>query len=414
MPVASFIKQHVPLHLHRYGEFHVHEDSALYITHTIRTIAVNLVGIFLPLYIFTISHAYLYFSDDKIINGIVWVLGYFLLRSVGVLLTIATIGSAIFSKILFQRSILLSCIALIAEICLWFLAKQNIYLILVSGLIAGIQLTLYWVPYHIFFIRKIKTVAGHYGKQTSLRFFFVRLTSGVTPFIGGVIIATFGFSALFVISILLVLVSVLPIMSSVHEEKHTHTHDLKKILRKFYFNKKYKLMTLSYLGDGADAIIYAIFWPILLFTVLDDFVKVGFINALSLTASAVSVLWVGKLLDKKGSKLIHGIGVVFNSLLYIPRMLFSSVGLFYAIDVVDRINSSFYALPNMSLAYEKAKRSGDDGNFTVYRELVIHTSIIVVCSLVIVLVLFLGVWKWVFIIAMIGSLMTYLMDFDKN
>ncbi len=394
MPVSSFIKQHVPIHLHGFGEFHVHEDSALYI--------------------YTISQDYLYFSTDKIINGIVWVLLYFLLRSVGVLFTIATIGNAIFSKILFQRAILLSSLALIGQICLWFLAKQNMYLMLASGLLAGLEMTLYWIPYHIFFIRKIKTVAGHYGKQTSVRFFLVRLTSGVTPFIGGVIIAAFGFSALFIISILLVLVSALPILSNVREEQHTRAHDLKKILRKFYFNKKYKLMTLSYFGDGADAIIYAIFWPILLFTVLNDFVKLGFINTLSLIASAISVLLAGRLMDNNGSKAVHGFGVFFNSLLYLPRMLLTGVGLFYAIDVVDRINSSFYALPNMSLAYEKAKRSGDDGNYTVYRELSIHTSIVVVCSLTLFLILLLGTWKWVFIIAIIGSLMTYLMDFDKN
>ena len=182
----------------------------------------------------------MYFSQDKVINGIIWVLGYFLLRSVGVLITIFTIGDAIFSKIQFNRAIFISFIVLIIEICLWFLAKQNMYLILAAGLIAGLKVTLYWVPYHIFFIRKIKTVEGHYGKQTGFRFFLVRLASGVTPFLGGVIISSFGFNALFMMSIVLLLVAGLPLMSNVSEGRHNHTHNIRQIMKDFLLNKKYK------------------------------------------------------------------------------------------------------------------------------------------------------------------------------
>jgi hypothetical protein len=159
--------------------------------------------------------------------------------------------------------------------------------------------------------------------------------------------------------------------------------------------------------------IYTVFWPIALFFVLNSFTQIGFLNSISFLLSSFVVLYIGRAIDKHGEFKIHAIGTVINTLLYVPRIFFSGRWLFYALDVTDRFVSGTYALPNMTASYEKARKM-DPSDFELYREMMIHSGVVVVMAFALIAIQITLTWKWVFALAMIGSLMSFFIELDKN
>jgi len=412
MPLADFSKSILNAHHHLISDKDLgNEHAALYLTQTLRVFAINLIGVFLPIYIFINSESYLIFHADKTINGVIWALSYMMLRSLGLLVFAYFLSNLIFTKIHLNRSIVLSLMVQIIEIIFWLLAKDNMYLMLVAGFLSGLKVTLYWIPYHIYFVKKFK--GGSYGKNTGKRYLYEKFVTGIAPVIGGFMIASFGFESVFFTSILLLLSAGMPVLLTVHEWKH-HEHNVSSVIKNFVRAKKYKLMSLAYFGEGADAAVFTIGWPILLYIGIQSFVKIGTLTSVTTVIAAFTAFAAGRAMDKHGSRVIHAIGVFFNSIFHILRVFVStSLGL-YIVDIVDRLNGPLYSLPNMALSYEKAKRSKSGSDYIIYRELMIHFSIMIVCTALILVLSRVGVWRWMFLIAAFGSSLTYLMDLDKN
>ena len=412
MPLGHFSKTTKSVHHHLINDKEiVAEHAALSLTQSLRSFAVSLVGIFLPIYIYINSADYLIFHQDKVLNGIIWGFAYFFLRSFGAVIFSAILTKPIFSKIHMNRSIVISIFVQILEIYLWIQAASNMYLMLLAGLLAGLKVATYWIPYHTYFVKKFK--GGKYGKNTGIRFLFEKSLAGLSPLIGGFVISRYGFDAAFVISMVLLIVSGIPILLAIHENKHKE-HDVENILKNFLFNKKYKKMTIAYLGEAMDAAIFSIGWPILLYIGLASFVKIGTLTSVTTIISAITGLLVGRAMDKYGSKLVHGVGVFFNTILYIPRVFATTALGLYAIDIADRLNSPMYSLPNQALAYEKAKRSESSTDYMIYREFTIHIWISLISVSLIVVLTQVLVWRWIFLFAALGSSLTYLMDLDTN
>jgi hypothetical protein len=122
--------------------------------------------------------------------------------------------------------------------------------------------------------------------------------------------------------------------------------------------------------------------------------------------SALFALWVGSKIDTKDVKKLNGISTIINALLYVPRILFSGAVLFYAIDIIDRINGNLFTLPRETKVYEKASEYGAS-DFIIYREIVLHSGYLLAAVLGAAILLFVSNWKIIFILSIIGSFLTY-------
>jgi hypothetical protein len=150
-----------------------------------------------------------------------------------------------------------------------------------------------------------------------------------------------------------------------------------------------------------------------MFIVLMDFEKIGVVSGISFTVASLVTVLVGKIIDKRGTDLVHAIGTLVNGMLYIPRIFIGMPLGIYAMDILDKANSPFYALPNMSITYEKALKMGRS-DFMIFREITIHFGVVVGCALGLVMILSGLPWRLTFFIPFLGSLLVYFMDLDKN
>ncbi len=406
MPAAHNSKEHIAVQVHH---AFISEKNALYLTHTLRFFAVSLIGIFLPMYIFGLSGNLQIFSTNAVRNGLIWVLVYNLFQAVTVLYSLLFLTDFIFKKEHFRHSIVLSFFILAVEIVLWILSADNLYLIIPAGILNGLNIFFYWVPYHIFFIRKAGK-SGHYSKEIGFRHFLSTIASSAGPLIGGLTITTFGFNALFAFCFIIILLAGLPVFFYVAETPHVK-HNVFEIVKSFRNKYKTKYLNLAYFGMMLETLIYTTFWPVLIFIILKDFAEIGSLNSAAKLLAAITTLWVGIKFSKKGLRNVQKFGSTVNALLYIPRMLFNIPVIFYSIELIDHFNSSFYALPIETATYEKAHSYGES-DFMLYREFFLYLSKFLLCLVLIGLLLFIDSWRWILLLGSVGALLSYFIQYE--
>lgn len=388
------------------------ESAALYMTHTIRHLATSLIGIFLPIFIFTLEGKFM-FHDDVVINGIIWIFYYYMLRSATFIVFLTTITNFVFTRLHLLKSILISIIFLALNIVCWFLAQYHPAFLFLGAVLSGCNAFFYWLPYHIFFVRKSQEKNGHFGKNVELRDFLLKIAGAIGPVLGGITIMMAGFGFLFTASVLILFLAIIPLLVSLHEHKHA-PHDTKKIMNNYLLNPAYKKISFALAGASMESLILGTLWPVLLFIVLANFEKIGFLSSASVFLSALTALFVGRLVDRVSMKKVHLVGVVINSLMYVPRLLFSTPWVLYSVDILDKLNGSAYSIPLVSQTYEKAKRLGES-DFIIYREMVVHTTLAVSsCLIIVVFTLFTFNWRYLFVLGTIASMATYLMSMDDH
>lgn len=395
-----------PFHISTSG---LSQNTALYLTHTIRGFSLSLVGIFLPLYIYGLSFSYPVFSADPVKNGIVWVLLYYLLTSASIIGVLLGLVNFIFTKLTFRVAILISLLTLAIEMCFWLLAENNISFLLYSAFLNGITTIFYWVPYHISFVRSSNVLNGNFGKSVGFRVLLITLVSGIGPLLGGVLITIYGFNVLFIVSLFLLLVSGLPIFLSMTENKHS-SHNIIKILRSYMRSKKHLNSSISFFGVAVEEVVFGIFWSLLLYLTMQNFTDLGLLRSLSLIVSSLVIVFAGKYIDNHGTKKIHLVGVFFNTVFYIPRIFINIPGVLYSLELADKVNGVFYGMPLMSRLY-KLGASSDLSDFILYREFVLHVSKTLI-TLVLLSFVFYFSWRLVFLLGMLGSALSYFIEFD--
>src|SRR3990167_8788110 len=380
MPANVFEKSHNNANNQLHAKF-ASESFALYLSHTVRTFAQALIGVFLPLYIFKLSGKPILYMNE-FTNDLAWVLLFFIIRSIALLIFITPVTNLIFGKLNFKKSIFISNIAVSLSLVFILFADRYFWLIPLTAIAASFDIILYWIPFHLFFIRKSQSSDGHFGKQFGIRLFLTKLASSFGPIIGGLLIIALGFKYLFF---------------------------------KRYISEKNLIWTSTAFAVIAfEDIVYSILWPLLLLTLTGSFAKLGIITTVSISISAIFAVYIGKIIDKNGPKLIHKIGVIFNSLLHFSRIFANQTLFAILVDISDKLNGSLYSVPFNSITYDVAKKEHYDSDFIIYREIIMHIGI--ACGLFILLIILPMIpdYKKLFVVIGIITPLTYLINVKKK
>ena len=384
----------------------IKEATALYLAHFLRTFSLSLPGIYVPIFIFGLANKPVV-SNSVFLNSIFWVLVYYLGYAVLVSLANIFLSNFLFRKLGFRTSILFSMLFLVGLIASFVFAEKNFWFIVLGPIFTALSVHFYWIPFHIFFIRKANE-GGNFGNESASQLLVATLAGALGPLSAGLILKFFDFNILFLLTAFLLFLSSLPVLFLVTEEKHGE-HNFKKIFKEYIFNPKFRKLNLAFVGNGIDGLLFDILWPILLFLVLQDFVKLGGLVSLSAVSSALIMVWVGRLLENKKAEFLKKGSVFINSLLHFFRVFTVLPAGLFAIDIIDRFNGKIYGTAFTAEIYDKAKSaSASESDFIIYRETVSHLGQILGLCLALVLIFSVANWKLVFLIPGLASLLVYL------
>ncbi|GAI56216.1 unnamed protein product, partial [marine sediment metagenome] len=171
------------------------------------------------------------------------------------------------------------------------------YLLFLASALVAVTLfrILYWIPYHVDFAEFL-TPRGR-GKKIAFLSSLSFLVGILAPFIAGFVINKLGFSALFIIAITIICLSIFPLFFiRTNPEKYSYSYfqTFKELLA-----KKNRKIFLAYSADGAETVIAVTIWPIFIFGILEEnYIAVGALSAAIILVTILLQLIMGKLTDK--------------------------------------------------------------------------------------------------------------------
>lgn len=221
------------------------------LSHTIRSFAVSLISLFIPVFLLKQGVAILPVVLFEIVlfamSFITHVPSIIFLKKIGIksTLVISYVLSVGFYFYLYQMS------SIVEAIGLWP------YLLLL-GLLNSVFASLFWMSYHLLFVKSTEKSKDQ-GKKIGLMQAIPTIVSIASPLVGGFLITFAGFNVTFLVSAGLFLIALIPLFFS-PDTRITENINYKKIYKGIS-----KDMNLIFFFEGTTFTGTAFLWPVLLF-----------------------------------------------------------------------------------------------------------------------------------------------------
>ncbi|MDP3965009.1 MAG: MFS transporter [bacterium] len=314
------------------------EVKELYLSVAILNFAVAAVQIFEPMYLYTLGYS--------VAQIILFYLGVY-----GVYICIMPLGAKFASRFGFERSMLVSTPFYVLYYVALFALPQMPWLFFAAPLMFALQKTFYWPGYHSDFAKH--SDEREQAREISTLAVISNAVFILGPLIGGFIISLTSFETLFIVVIVLIIVSNLPLLTSresVDPQPFSYTKAYRRLFRKHHRRK-----FVAYFGYGEELIVMTI-WPVFIYLIISNFATIGAVVALAVLATSLVTLFVGRLSDKHRKHPIIRFGTVMYSLTWWLRYFASSTGHVLLIDTLSRVAKDMIDIPLIAITYFRARK----------------------------------------------------------
>ena len=338
--------------------FHPHKIHLLknklyeiYLHSSIQGFALSLISIFIPIYLLKLGY-----SLNQVI---IFYIFYF------ISIAIFSFFSAMLStKVGLKHTILLRIpLTVIFLLGLYLLPTLKLPINLIA-ILGGFESILYWIPIHSLFARY--SDKEHRAAEVSKWTSFPKIASMAGPLIGAFIAITLGFSILFIITITILLLSVIPLFFTKEIKPHVE-FSIKRM--SIFFKKDLKFFG-GVAANSARGLVDSLFWPIFVFLILKTIWSVGLVGALVSISSIWFILFIGKVSDRVNKKNILKIGGLLLAIVWFLRIFAFDSLFIYSLTVAAGFFAVLIHIPFSAITYNKInKHKKFRDEFIVFREI---------------------------------------------
>ncbi len=354
-------------HMHiRHDFFMKKEINHIYVSIFIMYFAVSLIGVFVPIYLYSLSYP---------ITSIVFF--YFLVSLFFVLFS--TIGAKVVSKIGIKYSMFLSAPFLICYyLGLNFLQSFESLFFILPFLLAC-NMILFNYGYHMNYVEHSDKKKE--GKEVSLIGIFTTIATATAPLIAGLVIYNIGYSILFFTGSLLLVLGTIPLF--LLKEKHKEVPVNFNLVRKYLLNKIHTGNTMSFTGYAIESVIGRILWPVFLIILLLKTETVGLFITLSFLFSIIVYYFIGKATDKvRDKRKLIKLGTILYFFGWIGRLFVNTPLKVIVVDSYKNMTQKILHVPWSVASYDIARKE-QYFMFIVMREITYNLARIIFLPLVI-------------------------------
>ncbi len=334
----------------------------IYLSVALRSIAISLIGIFIPLYLF----------HEKGL-GLEKTLLFFILYSVvfGISMPLAAKFS---SRYGIRHSILFGIPLYLLFVALLYFLPNTAALIIVASSCLGASQAFYWMGMHLAFHHA--SHPKHRGEEVGTRASVTVLSTMLGPFIGGILITWIGFGAVFVVAAVLLFASGFLLLRST--ENHVSYHfSFKSVIDKRHWKD-----SLFFVSRGTHIIADGVLWPLFIFFILGNYFSMGIIGSL-MSLSSILLFWgMGKYSDHADRRRIIRWTSVFDSMIWIAITFVHTTMQVFGITILSSLVRAAHESPTGALEYDKAK--GQVAAYFVNREIFICLGRILLLTIVMI------------------------------
>jgi MFS family permease len=322
---------------HYWRDINFDELTELYTSMMFRSLAIGLVGIFIPLYLYQ--------------NGSpVWQILFFYMVTFVVQMLFSPLSAFVIARIGPKHTILLSYIfqsLTMVGLILLYDKELPIYLI---SLTLGITNVLFFPAFHVDFSKIKHSIHG--GKEVGWMYIMQKIGLTLGPIVGGVIAYIFGSQYIFMAALGLLFLGVLPLL---------FTAEPVKIKQKLDFNQlkvnDIKSDITAYSGLVLENSISIVVWPLFVGVIVfkdNQYLQLGSIASLSIVASLLIARAIGTLIDEKKGRSLLRYGAGLNAVLHLFRAFVSSFSAVLAVNIVNDGVTIAYTMPFTKGMYDAA------------------------------------------------------------
>jgi hypothetical protein len=306
------------------------ELNEIFMIMSLRSFVISMIGIFVPIYLYTMGYSLRYIILLEIIQFVVEAFFEILALKLNI-------------KWGPKHTIALSMPFLILNFFLLRTLPDYNWPIWLIGASAGICLAFYWQAYHYDFSRSKHKKAS--TKDVSKLYVILAVLGAIAPFIGGVIASRFGIKTLFTFVILLLIMVLIPLLKD-GEKVTQHKINFSRIKIKNIYRD-----IISYGGSGIEASASLKMWPLFIFLILGSYEKVGFVTSLALIITIVVTYYIGKSVNNINRHRFIKFSSITNSIIYILQTFVDSFGQVMSINIARSFTHSIHAAPFVSEYY---------------------------------------------------------------
>ncbi len=331
--------------------------TGIYFNASLRTFALGLSGIFIPIFILEKS------------GQLSTVFLFYLLAVFCQLIVIWPIAKLI-SLIGPDMSMALSLITQIVFFLFLLLGNYSLSWIWPAAFFLAILVPLYWLPYHLAFTRIGSS--KYLGQQISTISIFTRLAAALAPLLGGLIISQANFNYLWWLVIGLSLLAILPIF---WDEYNYHEKPVgPSAVWRFFKTHRQRSFSLAFIGTGIEGALYGVVWPLFIYYQLRKLISLGLISSFALVVSILLAWQIGHWASRHPRQLLKT-GSQLNAFNWLLKALATTPYLLGIIDAIYQLGGLLVWVPFGVLTYRRAHRQ--PFVFLLGREFLIHIGWII-------------------------------------
>ena len=300
------------------------------------------------------------------------------------------LGAKIIAKLGMKRMMIISILFLFSTVFSLFLWDKNPFLFLITfSIFLTLYKSFYWVPYHVEFAEF--TNKKMRGKQMAVFSNISEAVLAIMPIIGGLIISIRGYNILFLISSIMVLISIIPLFF-IQETREKYTWSARRLMKEL-FQKENRPIVWSNIGNGIQDAVGIIIWPMFIFIILEgNYFSVGVITSLTIVTLIVLRFAIGNALDRMSKGKILKLGSIFHTTGWIVKVFIETgTGIFLA----HTYHNFGKVVNKLSFDTEIYEQAADNGHYideyTVLKEMSLNFGKGLMFLISIPIVIFLGI-----------------------
>ncbi len=323
---------------HYWRTINFDELSEIYAATMMRSLAISMVGIFIPVYLYKLGYSITlifivfaaYFSSRVVLDFVS-------------AFTTARIGPK--HTMIIGQALQITSSAL-------FLTLPAIHwpLLLVGG-VWGSAASFYFIPFHID-LSKIKH-KNHGGKELGYVQIMEKIGQVLGPIIGGIVATMFSPRYIFLVSIVMLIAGLWPLFRTAEPVQLKQKLDYKT-----FPLHKVRMNIPAYIGLNIENTFCLMLWPLFLaiFVLPGNavFAKVGALLSISVVASILAARAIGQTVDNKKGRVLLRYSATINALVYLVRLIVVNYPMALVTNIANEAVTMGYRLPFTKGFYDQA------------------------------------------------------------
>ena len=322
------------------------EIAELYISRMLRMAALYIAGAFMSIYMYQLGY-----GIGKI--ALFWA-GFYLFKtfaSLPVASLVAQIGP--------KHAILVSNLLYIPSmIGFAFLPVLGPWLLVPVLVLQATSASMYSIAYTIDF-SKIKSL-DHAGKEIAFMNMFEKITTSISPLIGGILAYLFGPQVVLIVAAVLFALAAVPLFNTGEQVQTGIKLQFKGFPWHLIF-QHWMAQTAAGYDVFASGTVWTLYTAVLVIGISSNnqvYAISGILLSVVLIATLIASYVYGKLIDKKRGSYLMKVSTIANSLTHLMRPFITSPITVAGINVANEVATTGYTMPYTRAVFDNADLSG--------------------------------------------------------